>query len=398
MAFSLGTGLSGFMQGAQQGAQGVSQLLLLRQALQQAKQQQAAQALVGEVLAAGGIPGMGGGGGTFGLPGMGTPQPPAPGQSSAPPPQAMTPGQPENPYAPALQPAVPPQPTVQPETPLGQEIAAAPPSGPAIPLDTPSPPAGGPAGGAAAAPPASLSAGGGGGAPTLTGDPLQVAQAMLQHVDPQQIAARIKAVRPDADPAAIAMATESIYKMAQGGDKMQAVGLAATLKYLGLGQQIQSREKIAEENIAGRAANVATQQAGATERTGITQQGANERAAAARQASAEKTKTIQDRIDARFNQSIQTRQMSMAQKAQAAKIATSYKNIMTQIAAIKAQSDMGVSTPQQKQQLQALQEQAVRLYGQLTQMGVTVDTPNTLLQGQVGGPVPTVEAPVNPAQ
>lgn len=452
----IGTGIGGFMSGFNQSQQTAMQLAAMRDQLQQQRKQQQARALITQVLGAapaagfsGGIngaPGLPAGG----MPGGGAPQapPPMPGQPSMPAPapqpapQQQAPQQP-SPYYPALsQPAA--APIMQERVPApGQQLATPDEGAEIIPGSAVTPPGGqtppptsiGPAG----APPSAPGDAGGGAAPQggaggqqtapqppappqavvagsnegdlIVSDP-KTGQAfnfskMLHPESFQDIVQRIKKARPNADDETVEMAAEKLYTLANQGDKIQQVGALATLKYLGLNANIVSRENIAAANILGRAnTNAATNQT-RVQTTGMTQSGANQRNAntvtgadqrseAAIVARAANIKIIQDRMDARFNQSLQTRQLSMQQRQQATMVNNSYKNIMTQLSAIRAQTQLGqqgaLSTEQKatlKSQSEVLQDQAVKLYAQLKGMGLAVDTPATLLGN---------EATIRPAQ
>lgn len=417
----IGIGIGGFMSGAESGANSVMGLLTNLQKLQEMRRQQQARALITQALsqpqgsplsspAITGTPGLGMGSGA-GLPTGGAPQPPMPGAPSQPAPQPQASG---SPYYPAL--------TAQPQPAAPQSAAApileegqGPDAGigsiiPGSPVMPPQPALGG-ASAASGTPPASGDAGGAAAPATSTPSapqPPAPAQQVVQSAQPgdfivsdpktgqsfnfsqllhkdsfADIVQRIKKARPDADDTTVEMAAERLYTLANQGDKMQQLGALATLKYLGMNAQIASRENIAGAQIAGRAANVATQQAGANERA---QLGANTRediATKNREAAAARGQAIQDRIDARFNQSIEQRKISGQQKQQAQMVANSYKNIMTQIAAIKAKSAGGVTgpSPEDQTKLQALQDQAVKLYGQLRGMGLAIDSPAALLNG-----------------
>jgi hypothetical protein len=67
---------------------------------------------------------------------------------------------------------------------------------------------------------------------------------MFRYTDPSAIAARIKDIRPDADPEAVAYATEQLYKMSSGNLREQ---LAAANMYKYLRGENWQREKFAAQ-------------------------------------------------------------------------------------------------------------------------------------------------------
>ena len=124
--------------------------------------------------------------------------------------------------------------------------------------------------------------------------------SLFRQVDPQAIAAKIKELRPNAPPDAIAMATENLYKLANSGSKSQQLETMALLRYMQATRQqdlthgdrvagMGSREGIAA---AGREAAGQRQQTGldaaaGRQQTGIAAAGARQQtgldAAAGRQ-------------------------------------------------------------------------------------------------------------------
>lgn len=273
---AIGAGLG---QGAQQINQGnESQLrqMMARLMQQQQQREMAAKGLMGEALMAGDIPGLSGGGGMGGfgggagglnLPGT-TRLPGAPGSMPA---YSTLPDGTMDPRA-ASPPFMGNQPGGNTPAPISQFTEQPPPmSGPAMapspaaqqtPVNLPdlmeselTDPLGEPSAASAArrepqisydagpaqvapgaAPEAESAVGSADAAPTQQAAPATPQEipaylSMFQHVDPTAIAARIKAIRPDADPAAVAMATESLYKMAQGGMREQ-MAAASMMKFM----------------------------------------------------------------------------------------------------------------------------------------------------------------------
>lgn len=102
----------------------------------------------------------------------------------------------------------------------------------------------GPAGASApAAPPAAEASSAPGGQPFIAtddrGQQVDIRPFLPQHFDPQQIAQRIKAARPDATDAQIWDATEMVYKLAESGNKNDVASSALLLRALGLNIQAQ---------------------------------------------------------------------------------------------------------------------------------------------------------------
>lgn len=227
----LGAGLGQFAQDYRQQQESALRQMAARMQLQQLQREQAARSLVGQVLSAGGIPG-------FGNQMSAGMQPAA--APAGPPAAAMPPTPPSNAGQPLAQSNIPlstggtptgvmpldddpqslqyaQQSAVRQNVPVldydvEREQAPAGPSGGAPAAETPA------ADAAAQQPQMQLQE-----APTWL--------SMFNHTDPQAIAQRIKQVRPDADPEAIAMATESLYKMASGNWHEQ-VAAASMMKYL----------------------------------------------------------------------------------------------------------------------------------------------------------------------
>jgi hypothetical protein len=243
MAFTLGAGLTGLMQGFDQQQQQALRAQALRQALQQFQQQQQAKSLVGSALLGGPIPGLGGqqmpiggmggapmpgvvaptspagmpaGGGLLrpsGLPAPGSPAPERPVMGGGVPGvgagagmgTATAPIMPFTPAAPAAAAAAPAQ---QVQEDAGSEPMAA------QPADTTQ-------GGLG-------SQGGGGGLGDIAG--------LMRRIDPQAIAQAIHKARPDASPEAVAMATEEMYKMAES-DKSAQQNAMLLMRALGIQHQ-----------------------------------------------------------------------------------------------------------------------------------------------------------------
>jgi hypothetical protein len=430
---SMGNGIGGFMSGFNEQQKTAAALEMLQSTLKDAQLGRTARGIITSVAGLG-TPAAGLSGG---LPGSPT-APPPPGQASVP--AAPQPDPAQQAYAPALTPPQAAQPQAGPDPSDGasirdplplnsqQEVAipgaepevsgqgapAPQPGGAPPPTPAPGAPSQPAQGGAAAAPQMNVGQQMDAGQQPQQGNYLEMAQNMLRHESFESVVQRIRKARPDADPVAVEMAAETMFKMANTGDKMQAAGLAATLKYLGVKEQIGSREKIAGEQIKSRERNVDVQQAGATGRTELQQAGAgarnqntvagagergaahdaatDARAAAGRQAAAERNRANIEAKSKIVEQQIASKVWTQQQKAQALRVNTSYKNITTQLAALRGQVDpkTGFASKAAQDQMKALQDQAVKLYAELKSQGLTVETPNALTAtgDQTGQEVP----------
>jgi hypothetical protein len=263
---ALGAGLGQWANSARQQQEARVRNQYMQMALQQQQRERMAKELEGLALASGGLPGFGnqGGGGISPVgQGVGVPiqPPPAAPPMPQPPAAAATPG------------------------PAAADIATnpfykggvyqgegAPATGQqSIPLDsTPAAPAAAPT--APAPAPASQAAPQGQAAPDAGFAPVGETKdgrvifdvpnmgkmdltSMFRQVDPSAIAQKIKQLRPDAPSDAIAMATESLYKMANTGGKAEQLQVATLLRYLNATRSQDIREKAIDTTAATAAAN-----------------------------------------------------------------------------------------------------------------------------------------------
>ena len=373
----IGTGLTGFMNGYAQAQQALGQKQLLQQLLARNQRQSQAQELEGQALTAGGLPGFSGGIGT-GLAGGFAPQPaqpPMPGQPSVPS-APTTPIQPSPQPAPAPAASAPPpmqgstssddlgadEQGPDPTAVVARDAAAEPPVA--------TPPAAAPE---AADPAPSVPTSPSGQVqvvnPTGSGGTMDLAHFLNQHTDPQAIAARIKELRPNADPGAVAMATENLYKLSQNGDKMQQVQMAYMLKYLGLNAQIANHEQTHEDRVRGqditsadRNRAISSTDTRAQNREAGTQ-GRFDVAEARRSASALDRKLYQGQQQA-LAEEREARQSGNAVSAQAARRKSQQlQAIRAQISALsaKANGPAGTFTKDDAAALTTLQKQAAAL-------------------------------------
>lgn len=384
----IGTGLTGFMDGYAKAQQALGQKQLLQQLLQRNQRQSQAQELEGQALTAGGLPGFSGGigSGLAGSPSI--PQSPMPGQPSTPTPDAppMPSAQPSPPPSPA--PAVTGPPPMQ-----GSADSADTPSTGADPADivardaaaepttpTPSPTtaASGPSAAAQPDPAPQVPTSPSGQIqvvnPSGNGGTMDLSHFLMQHTDPQAIAARIKQLRPNADPGAVAMATENLYKLANSGDKMQQIQMAAMLKYLGLNATIANRETTHEDRLRQQDlthGDRVTSQAGVTQRAATAEAGRNTRFDAAE---ARRNATALDRklVEAQKQALAEGREARISKNATAAAAAKDkqqkLQTIRTQMYAIVGSKGVAGVTEEQQKQLDALAKQAADL-------GVKVEGP-----------------------
>jgi hypothetical protein len=279
---AIGAGLGQFAQQYRQQQEAAQRAQLQRLYMDQQRKQQMARELEGLALSSGGIPGFGPGTGNIspvgggGLPGSGAmPQPaPPPAAPAAATPASLwqEPGQADKAGAPTVQTDTGGGATADtpgnfnPDEPSQTEISQDPGAQPdrtgwsSPPGDYGSDAANAAVGGGASAPATPAAQ-----APiepvaetkdgklifNIPGMGHMDLSSLFRQVDPQAIAAKIKELRPDAPPDAIAMATENLYKMANSGSKSQQLETMALLRYMQATRQqnLTHQDRVASQGI-----------------------------------------------------------------------------------------------------------------------------------------------------
>lgn len=308
---ALGAGFGQGMQQIQQQQESQLRQLQARMALDQLQRGLRERALAGQALAAGGLPGFGGGIPNTPMQPIGGGQPPAMGM-----PQPAGPQVPQqSPLPPLSSNAGTPRGVI----PLdddqeGADYAAQRAKDMGVPIlsydveneaaKAPAePPAGGASGtdaamGAGATPAAASSPDSG-----VTLDDMPAYLQMFRHVDPVQIAQRIKQIRPEADDGAVLGATEILTKMAQGGLREQQTA-ASMMKFL-IGDK--TRRDLAAQSGALRERGQDLSHQDRVSGQQVTREGQQTRAATAA--------ATQDRIDKRLEARISEQRYQRAQAA-----------------------------------------------------------------------------------